>query len=97
MNEDLKATDERVNQMAQENASMPDFGALADVHGTIAHMGKMRKINQMKSLAEKLGVEVAAGDEDLSASDLTNTLMQRAKEAGKSEEEINASDKASTL
>ena len=44
----------------------------------------------MKSLAEKLGVEVAAGDEDLSASDLTNTLMQRAKEAGKSEEEINA-------
>ena len=90
MNDDLKATDERVNQMAQENASMPDFGALADVHGTIAHMGKMRKINQMKSLAEKLGVEVAAGDEDLSASDLTNTLMQRAKEAGKSEEEINA-------
>ena len=67
MNDDLKATDERVNQMAQENASMPDFGALADVHGTIAHMGKMRKINQMKSLAEKLGVEIAAGDEDLSA------------------------------
>lgn len=90
MNDDLKATDDRVNQMAQENASMPDFGALADVHGTIAHMGKMRKINQMKSLAEKLGVEIAAGDEDLSASDLTNTLMQRAKDAGKTEDEINA-------
>ena len=69
---------------------MPDFGALADVHGTIAHMGKMRKINQMKSLAEKLGVEIAAGDENLSAQDLTTTLMQRAKDAGKSEEEINA-------
>lgn len=54
---------------------MPDFGALANVHGTIAHMGKMRKINQMKSMAEKLGVEIAAGDEDLSASDLTSTLM----------------------
>jgi hypothetical protein len=46
---------------------MPDFGALADVHSTIANMGKMRKINQMKSLAEKLGVEIAAGDENLSA------------------------------
>jgi flagellar motor component MotA len=48
MNADLKATDDRVNQMAQENASMPNFGALADVHGTIAHMGQMRKITQMK-------------------------------------------------
>jgi hypothetical protein len=76
--------------MAQESASMPNFGALADVHGTIAHMGKMRKINQMKSIAANLGVEIAAGEEDLSASDLTNTLMQRAKEAGKSDEEIQA-------
>jgi len=44
----------------------------------------------MKSLAEKLGVEVAAGDEDLSAADLTSTMMQRAKDAGKTDQEINA-------
>jgi len=69
--------------MAQESASMPNFGALADVHGTIAHMGQMRKINQMKGIAANLGIEMAAGEENLSASELTSTLMQRAKEAGK--------------
>ena len=61
--------------MAEDNASMPNFGALANMQGTIGHMGKMRKISQMKSLAEKLGVEVAAGDEDLSAADLSSTFM----------------------
>lgn len=63
---------------------MPDFGALANLHGTIANMGKMRKKKQMNDLAGKLGVEVQSGDEDLSAEDLTNTMIQRAKEAGKS-------------
>lgn len=76
--------------MAQETADMPDFGALANLHGTISNMGKMRKRKQMNDLAAKLGVEVAAGDEDMPAEDLTNVMIQRAKEAGKSEEEINA-------
>jgi alkylhydroperoxidase/carboxymuconolactone decarboxylase family protein YurZ len=76
--------------MAQENADMPDFGALANLHGTIANMGKMRKVKQMNDLAAKLGVEVQAGEENLSAEELTSVLMQRAKEAGKTEEEINA-------
>lgn len=44
----------------------------------------------MNDLAGKLGVEVQAGDEDLSAEDLTNTFIQRAKEAGKTQEEIDA-------
>ena len=76
--------------MSQENADMPDFGALANLHGTIANMGKMRKVKQMNDLAAKLGVEVQAGEENLGAEELTSVLMQRAKEAGKSEEEINA-------
>ena len=76
--------------MSQENADMPDFGALANLHGTIANMGKMRKVKQMNDLAAKLGVEVQAGEENLGAVELTSVLMQRAKEAGKSEEEINA-------
>lgn len=50
---------------------MPDFGALANLHGTISNMGKMRKRNQMNQLAAKLGVEVQAGEEELPASDLT--------------------------
>jgi hypothetical protein len=33
--------------MAQEVGQMPDFGALANLHGTISNMGKMRKKNQM--------------------------------------------------
>jgi len=69
---------------------MPDFGALANLHGSIANMGKMRKRNQAKSLAQKFGVELQDGEEDLSASDLTQTLMSRAKEAGKTDEEIAA-------
>jgi len=52
-------------------------------------MGKMRKVKQMNDLAAKLGVEVQPGEENLSAEELTQVLMQRAKEAGKTEEEIN--------
>ena len=33
-------------------------------------------------MAAKLGVEVAAGDEDLPAEDLTNAMIERAKAAG---------------
>jgi hypothetical protein len=44
----------------------------------------------MADIAAKLGVELAAGDEDMAAEDLTALLMQRAKEAGKTAEEINA-------
>ena len=43
MDQGLAETDNRVQQMAQENASMPNFGALADLHGSISNMGKMRK------------------------------------------------------
>jgi len=43
----------------------------------------------MQDIASKLGVELQPGEEELSASDLTATLMQRAKEAGKTDDEIN--------
>ena len=90
MDAGLNATEQRVSQMDQEVGDMPNFGALADLHSSISNMGKMRKQKQMQDLAAKLGVEVAAGEENLSAEELTQTLMQRAKEAGKSEDEINA-------
>ena len=90
MEEGIANTDRKVEQMNQESSNMPNFGALADVHSTLANMGSMRKKGQVNSLAAKLGVEVQAGDYDLSASDLGTTLMARAKEAGKTDAEINA-------
>lgn len=41
-------------------------------------------------MAQNLGVEVQPGDVDLSASDLTQVMMARAKEAGKTDAEIAA-------
>jgi len=63
---------------------MPDFGALANLQGSISNMGHSRKKKQMEELASKLGVDIQDGDEDLGAEDLTNTLMERAKAGGKS-------------
>lgn len=75
MNEGLAQTDQRVADMQKEQADMPNFGALADVHSTLSNMGKMRKRKQLNDLAAKLGVEVQAGDEDIAADDLTGVLM----------------------
>jgi len=71
--------------MQKENADMPNFGALADLHGSISNMGKMRKQKQLNDMAAKLGVDIQAGDDQMDPSDLTNTLIERAKAAGKSE------------
>ena len=43
MDQGLQETDNRVAQMAKENADMPNFGALADVHSTLSNMTTMRK------------------------------------------------------
>ena len=77
--------------MQQEaGADMPNFGALADMHSSLSNMGKMRKKKQLNDMAAKLGVEVQEGDEELAAADLTQVMMARAQEAGKSEAEIAA-------
>ena len=43
MDEGIAATDNRAAAMREEQANMPNFGALADVHDTLSNMGKMRK------------------------------------------------------
>ena len=43
MDEGSANTENRVTSMAQETASMPNFGALADMHSSLSNMGKMRK------------------------------------------------------
>lgn len=76
--------------MNEENAQMPDFGALANLHDSLGNMGKSRKKNEMQGIADKLGVDIQSGDEDMAADELTQALMERAKAAGKTQEEINA-------
>ena len=44
----------------------------------------------MRSVAEKLGVEIQAGETELPGEELTKILISRAKETGKTEEQINA-------
>lgn len=43
MDEGIANTDNRVAKMQEETASMPNFGALADMHSSLSNMGKMRK------------------------------------------------------
>ena len=90
MNDGIAETENRVTKMSQEAADMPNFSALANVHDTLSNMGKMRKNKQVNDLAGKLGVDVQPGDVDLGPEELTNTMIQRASAAGKTEAEINA-------
>ena len=75
MDDGIAETDNRVQQMAQENADLPNFGALANLHGSLANMGKMRKKKQVTELATKLGVDVLEGDEELEPEALTNIMI----------------------
>ena len=84
MNEGIANTENKIQTQQKDLDSMPNFGALADLHGTISNMGKMRKKKQMNDLASKLGVDTQPGDVDLSAEDLSTTMVERAKQAGKS-------------
>jgi hypothetical protein len=43
MDEGLANTDKRVNQMNEESQQMPDFGALANLQGSLSNMGHNRK------------------------------------------------------
>lgn len=90
MEEGIAAADHRQEQANSDAANMPNFGALADMHSSLSNMGKMRKQQQMKDLGAKLGVEVTAADLANNADDLTNILIQRAKEGGKTEADIAA-------
>ena len=47
MDEGLAATDQRAEQMTKEMGEMPDFGALANLHGSISNMSRNRKKTQL--------------------------------------------------
>ena len=73
---------------------MPNFGALADLHSSLSGMSNSRKKKQVNDLAAKLGIDVMEGDYSLSADDMSNAFMARAKEAGKSDEDYSFSCRA---
>ena len=58
MEDGIAATDNRIEVQNKEMGEMPDFGALANLHGSISNMGKNRKKQQAQSLATSLGVEL---------------------------------------
>ena len=67
---------------------MPNFGALADLHGSLNNMSNMRKKKQVNDMAAKLGVDPQESDYSLSPQELSDSLIGRAKEAGKTDKEI---------
>jgi len=88
MDEGIAQSDTRAQKMAEEQANMPNFGALANMHSSLANMSNMRKKKQVNDLAAKLGVDPQESDYKLSGQKLSNTLIARAKEAGQTDEQI---------
>lgn len=43
MDEGIAATDQKIQKQNEDIANMPNFGALADLHGSLSNMSKMRK------------------------------------------------------
>lgn len=68
---------------------MPNFGALADLHGSLSNMSNSRKKKQVNDMCAKLNIEPQSSDYKLEAQDLSDTLIARAKEGGMSEKKIN--------
>jgi hypothetical protein len=69
-------------------AGMPDVGALTTITSTIHSMGMGQAQRQVNLLAARLGIEAQPGDELLEPASLSETLIKRAQEAGKTTEEI---------
>ena len=57
MEEGIAATDNKIEKQRQETESMPNFGALADLHGSLNNMSKSRKKKHVNDFAAKLGVD----------------------------------------
>ena len=68
---------------------MPNFGALADLHGSLSNMSNSRKKKQVNDMCAKLNIQPEPADYKLDAQELSDTLIARAKEAGMSEQKIN--------
>ena len=89
MDEGIAATDKKIENENADAANMPNFGALADLHGSLSNMSNSRKKKQVNDMCAKLNLEPTPADYKMEASDLTESLIARAKEGGMSEKKIN--------
>ena len=88
MDEGLDRVNHQAEESAKEAAMMPDMSALTNMAGTMHKMGMSQKTRQVNLLAAKLGVQAQPGDESLDPNTLSQTMIQRALAAGKSQQEI---------
>ena len=89
MDEGIAATDHKIEQENMDQASMPNFGALADLHGSLSGMSNSRKKKEVNNMCAKLNITPENSDYKLEAQELSDALIGRAKEAGMSEKKIN--------
>jgi len=89
MEEGIAATDHKIEQENVDQANMPNFGALADLHGSLSNMSNSKKKNEVNNMCAKLNIQPEASDYKLEPQELSDTLIARAKEAGMSEKKIN--------
>ena len=68
---------------------MPNFGALADLHGSLSNMSNSKKKKEVNNMCAKLNIQPENSDYKLEPQELSDTLIARAKEAGMSEKKIN--------
>jgi len=84
MDAGLQAVNQKADDDAKSNASMPDMSALTNMAGSMHKMGLSQKQRNVNMLAAKLGVQPQAGDSLLTASALSNAMVSRALALGKS-------------
>ena len=89
MEEGIAATDQKIQQENVDQANMPNFGALADLHGSLSNMSNSKKKKEVNNMCAKLNIQPENSDYKLDPQELSDTLIARAKEAGMSEKKIN--------
>ena len=89
MEDGIAATDHKIEQENIDQANMPNFGALADLHGSLSNMSNSKKKKEVNNMCAKLNIQPENSDYKLDPQELSDTLIARAKEAGMSEKKIN--------
>jgi hypothetical protein len=84
MDAGLQAVNQKADDDAKVNASLPDMSALTNMAGSMHKMGLSQKQRNVNMLAAKLGVQPQAGDTLLTPSALSNAMVSRALALGKS-------------
>ena len=60
MEEGIAATDQKIQQENVDQANMPNFGALADLHGSLSNMSNSKKKKEVNNMCAKLNIQPEA-------------------------------------